>query len=96
MTGSIGSGWRASGASAAEFAGLGTGQGGRLSHRVILATGQNLSLGRTHAHTVMIVHVAQHILTIDLPDGAQRTFDRTNTKPSAAGKHTTRTHTPRR
>jgi hypothetical protein len=48
---------------------------------VILVAGQKLSLGRSHAHTVVTVHVAEHTLTVEFPDGAQRTFGRTSTQP---------------
>jgi hypothetical protein len=48
---------------------------------VILVAGQKLSLGRPHAHTVVTVHVAEHTLTVDFPDGAHRTFTRTTNQP---------------
>jgi hypothetical protein len=48
---------------------------------VILVAGQKLSLGRPHAHTVVTVHVAEHTLTVEFPDGARRTFGRTSTQP---------------
>jgi transposase InsO family protein len=48
---------------------------------VILVAGQKLSLGRTHAHTVVTVHVAEHTLTVEFPDGAHRTFSRTTNQP---------------
>jgi hypothetical protein len=48
---------------------------------VILVAGQKLALGRTHAHTVVTVHVAEHTMTVEFPDGAQRTFTRTTTRP---------------
>jgi transposase len=37
---------------------------------------QKLALGRTHAHTIVTVHVAEHTITIAFPDGAQRTLTR--------------------
>ncbi|MGH3844354.1 MAG: hypothetical protein ACRDR6_19285 [Pseudonocardiaceae bacterium] len=45
---------------------------------------QKLSLGRSRAHTIVTVHVAEHTLTVEFPDGAQGTF----TNPSAATKPT--------
>ena len=48
---------------------------------VIMVAGQKLALGRTHAHTVVTVHVAEHTITVDHDDGAQRTFRRTTTQP---------------
>ena len=48
---------------------------------VITVAGQKLALGRTHAHTVVTVHVAEHTITVDHDDGAQRTFRRTTTQP---------------
>lgn len=53
---------------------------------VIMVTGQKLALGRTHAHTVVTVHVAEHTITVDLGDGAQRTFRRTTTQPVRSWK----------
>ncbi len=47
---------------------------------VILVAGQKLALGRSHAHTVVTVHVAEHTITVAFPDGAQRTFTRTTTQ----------------
>lgn len=46
----------------------------RPSATVILVAGQKLSLDRSHAHTIVTVHVAEHTLTVEFPDGAQRTF----------------------
>jgi hypothetical protein len=40
-----------------------------------------LSLGRTHAYTIVTAHVAEHTFTVDFPDGAQRTFSRASTQP---------------
>jgi transposase InsO family protein len=48
---------------------------------VITVAGQKLALGRAHAHTVVTVHVAEHTITVDHDDGAQRTFRRTTTQP---------------
>jgi transposase InsO family protein len=48
---------------------------------VIMVAGQKLALGRTHAHTVVTVHVTEHTITVELDDGAQRTFRRTTTQP---------------
>jgi hypothetical protein len=48
---------------------------------VIMVAGQKLALGRAHAHTVVTVHVAEHTITVDHPDGSQRTFRRTTTQP---------------
>jgi transposase InsO family protein len=53
---------------------------------VILVAGQKLALGRSHAHTVVTVHVAEHTITVKFPDGAQRTFTRTTTKPVRSWK----------
>ena len=36
---------------------------------VITVTGQQIAIGRQHAHTVVTVHVAEHTLTVDLDDG---------------------------
>ena len=47
---------------------------------VILVVGQKLALGRSHAHTVVTVHVAEHTITVAFPDGAQRTFTRATTQ----------------
>jgi hypothetical protein len=60
---------------------------------VILVTGQKLSLGRSHAHTIVTVHVAEHTLTVEFPDGDQRTFTRTSTQPVRRFK-AHRPHTP--
>jgi hypothetical protein len=48
---------------------------------VIAVVRQFVALGRTHAHTVVTVHVAEDTLTIELPDGEQRTVRRTTTDP---------------
>ena len=53
---------------------------------VIMVTGQKLALGRSHAHTVVTVHVAEHTITIDHHDGGQRTFRRTTTQPVRSWK----------
>jgi transposase InsO family protein len=53
---------------------------------VILVAGQKLALGRSNAHTVVTVHVAEHTITVDFPDGAQRTFTRTTTQPVRSWK----------
>jgi hypothetical protein len=37
---------------------------------VILVAGQKLALGRSHAHTVVTVHVAEHTITVKFPDGS--------------------------
>ncbi|MDQ4092150.1 MAG: IS481 family transposase [Actinomycetota bacterium] len=58
---------------------------------VIMVAGQKLALGRSHAHSVVTVHVAQHTITVDFPDGAQRTFSRTSTQPVRSWK----AHRPR-
>jgi hypothetical protein len=58
---------------------------------VILVAGQKLALGRTHAHTVVTVHVAEHTMTVEFPHGAQRTFTRTTTQPI----HRWNAHRPR-
>jgi transposase InsO family protein len=58
----------------------------------IMVTGQVLALGRTHAHTVVTVHVAEHTITVDLDDGGQRTFRRTTTQPVRSWK----AHKPRK
>lgn len=42
---------------------------------VIMAAGQKITLGRTHVHAVVTVHVAGHTMTVDFNDGA-RTFRR--------------------
>ncbi|MGH3889722.1 MAG: hypothetical protein ACRDSZ_24700 [Pseudonocardiaceae bacterium] len=53
---------------------------------VIVVAGQKLALGRTHAHTIVTVHVAEHTITVDFDDGAQRTFRRTTTQPIRSWK----------
>jgi hypothetical protein len=52
-----------------------------LRHRGHCGRRPKLALGRTHAHTVVTVHVAEHTMTVEFPDGAQRTFTRTTTRP---------------
>ena len=47
----------------------------------IMVTGQVVALGRLHRHHVVTVHVAEHTLTIELPDGDQRVVSRTTTQP---------------
>ena len=66
-----------------------------VGHRVIMVAGQKLALGRNHAHTVVTVHVAKHTTTVEFPDGAQRTFTRTSTKPvrSYKAQHPRTPHT---
>ncbi|HZA18443.1 MAG TPA: hypothetical protein VE645_16400 [Pseudonocardiaceae bacterium] len=59
---------------------------------VILVAGQKLALGRTHAHTGVTVHVAEHTMTVEFPDGAQRTFTAPPLSPSAAGRPTDPAH----
>jgi hypothetical protein len=34
---------------------------------------QRLTLGGTHTHAVVTVHVAEHTITVDLDDGGRRT-----------------------
>lgn len=53
---------------------------------VIMVSGQKLALGRTHAHTTVTAHVAEHTITVDFDDGAQRTFRRTTTQPVRSWK----------
>jgi hypothetical protein len=53
---------------------------------VIMVAGQKLALGRTHAHTVVTVHVAEHTMTVDHADGARRTFRRTTNQPVRSWK----------
>ena len=52
----------------------------------IMVTGQVLALGRTHAHTIVTVHVAEHTITIDLAAGDHRTFRRITTQPVRSWK----------
>jgi hypothetical protein len=47
----------------------------------IMVTGQVVALGRLHRHHVVTVHVAEHTLTIELPDGDQRVVSRTTNQP---------------
>ena len=42
-----------------------------------MISGQVIALGRTHAHTVITAHVAEHTITVAFIDGGQRTFRRT-------------------
>jgi hypothetical protein len=52
---------------------------------VIMLAGQKLALGRTH--TTITAHVAEHTITVDLPDdGGQRTYRRTTTQPVRSWK----------
>ena len=53
---------------------------------VIMVAGHKIALGRAHAHTVLTVQVAEHTLTVDLHDGARRTFRRTTTQPVRSWK----------
>jgi transposase InsO family protein len=53
---------------------------------VIMVAGQKLALGRHHAHTVVTVHVAEHTITVELDNGARRTFRRTTTQPVRSHK----------
>jgi hypothetical protein len=48
---------------------------------VIMVAGQKIALGRTHAHHELTVHVAEHLITVELDDGGHRTFRRTTTDP---------------
>jgi transposase InsO family protein len=43
----------------------------------IMIARQVLALGRPHAHTLVTAHVAEHTITVDFVDGAQRVFTRT-------------------
>jgi hypothetical protein len=54
--------------------------------------GQKLALGRTHAHTEVTVHVAEHTITVELHDGGHRTFSRTTTQPVRRWKAQQRKH----
>jgi hypothetical protein len=62
---------------------------------VIMVAGHKLALGRSNAHTVVTVHVAEYTITVEFPDGAQRTFTRTSTKPvrSYKAQHPRTPHT---
>lgn len=53
---------------------------------VVMIAGQKLALGRTHAHTVVTAHVAEHTITIDFDDGGRRTFRRTTDQPVRSWK----------
>jgi hypothetical protein len=53
---------------------------------VIMVAGQKLALGRTHAHTVVTVHVAEHTMTVDHADRTRRTFRRTTSQPVRSWK----------
>jgi len=44
----------------------------------IMIARQLVALGRDHARTVVTAHVAEHTITVDLADGAQRTVSRTS------------------
>jgi hypothetical protein len=48
---------------------------------VITVASQPVSLGRAHAGTVVTVHVSDTTLTIDTPDGQQRTYRRATAQP---------------
>jgi transposase InsO family protein len=48
---------------------------------VVMVVGQKIALGRLHAGQTVTIHVAEHTLTIDLPDGDTRTIQRTTTQP---------------
>ncbi|MFP5070871.1 IS481 family transposase [Pseudonocardia nantongensis] len=45
----------------------------------IMIARQLIALGREQARTVVTAHVAEHTITVDLIDGAQRTYSRTTT-----------------
>lgn len=45
----------------------------------IMIARQLIALGRDQARTVVTAHVAEHTITVDLADGAQRTVGRTTT-----------------
>jgi hypothetical protein len=53
---------------------------------VIMVARQVVALGRVHAHTEVAVHVAEHTLTVEHADGAQRTFRRTTDFPVRSWK----------
>ncbi len=53
---------------------------------VIMIVGQQVALGRAHAHTVVTAHVAEHTITIDFLDGDRRTFRRTTDQPVRSWK----------
>jgi transposase InsO family protein len=53
---------------------------------VIMVARQVIALGRTHAHTEVTVHVAEHTLTITHADGTQRTIRRTTNLPVRSWK----------
>jgi transposase InsO family protein len=57
----------------------------------IMVAGQKLALGRTHAHTVVTVHVADTTLTVEAGDDV-RTITRTTSKPVRSYK----AHRPRK
>lgn len=48
---------------------------------VIMVVGQKIALVRAHAYREVIVHVAEHTITVELDDGGHRTFRRTTTDP---------------
>jgi hypothetical protein len=58
-----------------------------------MVAGQKLALGRSNAHTVVTVHVAEHTITVEFPDGAQRTFTRTKPVRSWKAQHPRTPHT---
>lgn len=45
----------------------------------IMIARQLIALGRDQARTVVTAHVAEHTITVDLTDGAHRTYSRTST-----------------
>ena len=48
---------------------------------IVMVVGQKVALGRIHAGQTVTIHVAEHTLTIQLPDGDTRTIQRTTTQP---------------
>jgi ribosomal protein L6P/L9E len=48
---------------------------------VITVCGQKVSLGRTHQHETVTVHVSDTTLAIELDDGETRVMRRTTTTP---------------
>jgi hypothetical protein len=48
---------------------------------VIMVSGQKVSLGRTHQHETVTVHVSDTTLAIELDDGETRVIGRTTTLP---------------
>lgn len=45
----------------------------------IMIARQLIALGRDQARTVVTAHLAEHTITVDLTDGAHRTYSRTST-----------------